>query len=81
MKFEHPFFQCATAVVTVYYIEILKKLISLGPNDRKFHGQSKNDGFVLYEYIIKQCNSFCKYTNIQTSALGKKRSKKITCQQ
>ena len=30
----------------------------------KFHGHGKNDGFVLYEYIIKQCNSFCKYTNI-----------------
>ena len=36
----------------------------LGPIDRKFHGHCKNDGFVLYEYIIKQCSSFCKYTNI-----------------
>ena len=27
---------------------------SLGPIDRKFHGQGKNDGFVLYEYVIKQ---------------------------
>ena len=39
-------------------------LKSLGPIDRKFHGHGKNDGFVLYEYIIKQCSSFCKYTNI-----------------
>ena len=41
--------------------QILK---SLGPIDRKFHGHGKNDEFVLYEYIIKQCSSFCKYTNI-----------------
>ena len=39
-------------------------LKSLGPIDRKFHGHGENDGFVLYEYIIKQCSSFCKYTNI-----------------
>ena len=37
---------------------------SLGPIDRKFHGHGENDGFVLYEYIIKQFSSFCKYTNI-----------------
>ena len=41
-----------------------KSLKSLGPIDRKFHGHGKNDEFVLYEYIIKQCSSFCKYTNI-----------------
>ena len=39
-------------------------LKSLGPIDRKCHGHGKNDRFVLYEYIIKQCSSFCKYTNI-----------------
>ena len=39
-------------------------LKSLGPIDRKFHGHGENDGFVLYEYIIKQFSSFCKYTNI-----------------
>ena len=33
-------------------------LKSLGPNDRTFYGHGKNDGFVLYEYIIKQCVSF-----------------------
>ena len=55
-----------------------QKLKSLGPIDRKFHGLGKNIGFVWYEYIIKQCSSFCKYTN--TSAI-KKRSKKIACQQ
>ena len=37
---------------------------SLGPIDRKFHGHGENDGFVLYEYIINQFISFCKYTNI-----------------
>ena len=36
-----------------------------------------NDGFVLYEYIFKQCSSFCK-SNI--SGMEKK-SNKITCQQ
>ena len=35
-------------------------LKSLGPIDRKFHEQGENDGFVLYEYKIKQCSSFCK---------------------
>ena len=39
-------------------------LKSLGPIDRKFHGHGENDGFVLYEYIIKQFSSFCKHTNI-----------------
>ena len=53
-------------------------LKSLGPIDRKFHGHGENDGFVLYEYIIKQCSSLCKYTNI--SVMGKK-SNKIICQQ
>ena len=43
-------------------------LKSLGPIDRKFYGHGKNDEFVLYEYIIKQCSSFA---NIQTSALWK----------
>ena len=37
---------------------------SLGPIDRKFHGHGENDGFVLYEHIIKQFSSFCKHTNI-----------------
>ena len=39
-------------------------LKSLGPIDRKFHGHGENDGFVLYEYIITQFISFCKYINI-----------------
>ena len=43
---------------------LTKTLKSLGPIDCKFHGQGENDGFVLYEYIIKQFSSFCKYTNI-----------------
>ena len=51
----------------------------LGPIDQKFHGHGENDGFVLYEYIIKQFNSFCKHTNI--SDLKKKLSNKITCKQ
>ena len=42
----------------------LRHLKSLGPIDRKFHGHGENDGFVLYENIIKQFSSFCKYTNI-----------------
>ena len=33
-------------------------LKSLGPIDRKFHGHGENDGFVLYEYIMKQFSSF-----------------------
>ena len=43
-------------------IIILNKfnLKSLGPIDRKFREHGENDGFVLYEYIIKQCSSFCK---------------------
>ena len=55
-----------------------KTLKSLGPIDRKFHGHGQNDGFVLYEYLIKQCSTFCKYTNIRVM---KKMSKKIACQQ
>ena len=50
---------------------------SLGPIDRKFHGHGENDGFVLYEYIMKQCSSFCKYTNI---SVMKKIYNKIACQ-
>ena len=46
-------------------------LKSLGPIDRKFHGHDENDGFVLYEYMIKQCSSFCKYTNISVMKKGK----------
>ena len=42
---------------------VLFQLKSLGPIDRKFHGHCENDGFVLYEYIMKQCSSICKYTN------------------
>ena len=49
----------------------------LGPIDHKFHGHGKNNAFFLYEYIIKQCSSFCKYTNISI----KKKRKKIKCQQ
>ena len=40
-------------------------LKSLVPIDRKFHGHDKKDEFVLYKYIIKQCSSFCKYTDIR----------------
>ena len=54
-------------------------LKSLGPIDRKFYGHGKNDEYVLYEYIIKQCSSFCKHTNI--SVMKKWMSNKITCQQ
>ena len=46
-----------------YFKEELNMLKSLGPIDRKFHGHGKNDGFVVYEYITKQCSSFCKYTS------------------
>ena len=49
---------------------MLNNLKSQGPIDRKFHGLGENDGFVLYEYIIKQCSSFCKYSNI--CVMGKK---------
>ena len=38
--------------------------MSLGPIDRKFHKHGENDGFVLYEHIIKQFSSFCTHTNI-----------------
>ena len=62
----------------IYYIYVLA-LKSLGPIDRKFYGHGKNDEFVLYEYIIKQCSSFCKHTNI--SVMKKWMSNKITCQQ
>ena len=51
----------------------------LGPIDRKFHGHGENDGFVLYEHIIKQFSSFCKHKNI--GDLKKKLSNKITCKQ
>ena len=61
-----------------YFMQIFRNLKSLGPIDRKFHGQGENDGFVVYEYMIKQCSSFCKYTNI---SVMEKRSKKIACQQ
>ena len=64
----------ATSVVMFTCNFFLK---SLGPIDRKFHGHGENDGFVLYEYIIKQCSSFCKYTNI---SLIKKMSIKIACE-
>ena len=33
-----------------------------------FHERGKNDEFVLYEYIIKQCGSFCKYKNMVRSS-------------
>ena len=48
------------------------------PTDLNFHGQCENDGFVSYEHMIKQCNNFCKYTNINVM---KKKSEKITYQQ
>ena len=53
-------------------------LKSLGPIDRKFHGHGENYGIVLYEYIMKQFSSFCKYTNI---GVMKKMSNNITCKQ
>ena len=41
-------------------------LKSLGPIDRTMiHGHGKNVGFVLFEYIIKPCSRFYKYTNIR----------------
>ena len=46
-----------------YNLKMLKEnwsLKSLGPIHRKFYRHGKNDGFVLYEYVIKQCSSFCK---------------------
>ena len=49
-------------------------LKSLSLIDRKFHGHGKNDGFVMYDNIIKQCSSFCKYTNI--SVIKKKDQRK-----
>ena len=39
-----------------------KVLKSLGPIDRNFFGHGRSDGFVLYEYIIKQYSN----ANIQT---------------
>ena len=56
---------CEVFLCMSFQISIcLHHLKSLGPIDRKFHGHGENDGFVLYEYIIKQCSRFCKYTNI-----------------
>ena len=46
--------------------------LGVGQIDRKFHGHGKNDGFVLYEYIIKEYSSFCKYTNISVMKKMKK---------
>ena len=46
---------------------INKSLKSQDPIDRKFHGHGKNDGFVLYEYIIEK--NPVVFANIQTSAL------------
>ena len=43
---------------------IRKVLKSLGPIDRKFYGHGEIDGFVLCEYVIKQCSTFREYTNI-----------------
>ena len=57
-------YRCDTYIrprVNSYLITFSLK--SLGPIDRKFHGHGENDGFVLYEYIIKQFSSFCKHTN------------------
>ena len=43
---------------TLLLFTIHIQLKSLGPIDRKFHGHGENDGFVLYEHIIKQFSSF-----------------------
>ena len=56
-------------------------LKSLGPIVCKFHGHGGNDGFVLYEYIIKQFSGFCKRTNIDQRFEKKNLSNKITCKQ
>ena len=53
------------------------QLKSLSQFDRELHGHGKKDGFVLDEYIMKQCSSCWKYTNI---SVMKKQPKK-TCQQ
>ena len=55
--------QYSTLKSKIKNVKATKDLKSLGPIDRKFHGHGENDEFVLYEYIIKQCSSFCKYTN------------------
>ena len=52
-------------------------LKSLGPIDRKFHEHSKNDEFVLYEYIIKQSSSFF----LQKYKHQRYEKHKISCQQ
>ena len=39
-------------------------LKSLGPINLKCHEHGKTDGVELYDCIIKQRISFCKYTNI-----------------
>ena len=52
--------------------QIPRYLKSPGMIDRKCHGHGENDGFVLYDFLIKESSSF---TNIQTSALRKKFSK------
>ena len=44
--------------LTLYDLRNEPCLKSLGPIDRKFHGHGENDGFVLYEHIIKQFSSF-----------------------
>ena len=64
---------------TLLFFLRITKLKSLGLIDRKFHGHGENNGFVLFEHIIKQFSSFCKHTNI--SDLKKKFSNKITCKQ
>ena len=51
-------------IFKIYYKNNFQFLKSPGPIDRKFHGHGENDGFVLYEHIIKQFSSFCKHTNI-----------------
>ena len=49
-------------------------LKSFGPIYRKFQGHGVNDGFVLYEYIIKQCSTILQTYKHQRY---KKKSKKI----
>ena len=76
---------CASTHYVLYKYKISRKSVerfqrswmtngfkSLGLINRKFHAHGKNDGFVLYEYIIKQCSSYCKYTNISKKHVSSK---------
>ena len=50
-----------------------KSLKSLGPIHHKYYGHGKNDGFVLYEYVI--INNVVVFANKQTSVLWKNMKK------